>query len=197
MEREVQPLQVRDEPHADVGLDAPRETERGVAAQPGSDGLHRADRQGSRSVRTRPCSSRRLRRSRRRSRPARVGIERARRPTRAGADSQTHQFPVGATVPHEAPALFALLTLVFLARFEGFFPCFHLDRGYQPRCDSAVRFSVRSSPGNAHRSDDRPRRVPDSSGSAVVAGVAHPGGGSQTNAQSTTTRSHVRRESSS
>ena len=44
VEREVQALQVRDEPHADVGLDAPREPERGVAAQPGADGLHRADR---------------------------------------------------------------------------------------------------------------------------------------------------------
>ena len=43
VEREVQALEVRDEPHADVGLDAPRQAERGVAPQPGADRLHRAD----------------------------------------------------------------------------------------------------------------------------------------------------------
>ena len=43
VEREVQTLQVRDETHAQVGLDAVRELERGVAAEAGADGLHRAD----------------------------------------------------------------------------------------------------------------------------------------------------------
>ena len=41
-------LQVRDEPHAQVGLDAAREPERGVAAEAGADGLHHADREDQR-----------------------------------------------------------------------------------------------------------------------------------------------------
>ena len=45
VEREVQPLQVREEPHAQVGLDAVREAERGVAAQAGADRLDDADRE--------------------------------------------------------------------------------------------------------------------------------------------------------
>ena len=47
VEREVQALEMRDEPHADVGLDAPREPERGVTPQPGPDRLNRSDRRRS------------------------------------------------------------------------------------------------------------------------------------------------------
>jgi len=43
VKREVQALEVRDESHADVGLDADREAERGVPANGGARGLDRAD----------------------------------------------------------------------------------------------------------------------------------------------------------
>jgi hypothetical protein len=45
VEREVQPLQVREELLAHVGLDPERHAERAVSAEPGGDGLHDAERE--------------------------------------------------------------------------------------------------------------------------------------------------------
>ena len=50
VEREVQPLQVREEPLAEIGLRAPREPERGVPAKPHTRALHDPDREDQQRV---------------------------------------------------------------------------------------------------------------------------------------------------
>ena len=86
--REVQALQVRDEPHADVGLDAPREPERGVAPQAGADGLHRADRDDRRGQRQRDRRSSAARSRGRSPRPRAAGPT-----TRAAAQTSPAPMP--------------------------------------------------------------------------------------------------------
>ncbi len=141
VEREVEPLQVRDEPHADVGLDPPCETERGVAAQSGPDRLHRADpddrgseRQGDPRAAARDAVVDRLAREQRHRHPRRG-------PHQPGDDPEDHQLRVGANrLLHEAPALLTGLRAFLLgrlllggrARFR-LALVVHLERGYRAR----------------------------------------------------------------
>ena len=137
VETEVQALQVRDEPHADVGLDAPGEPERGVAAESGADGLHRADGDDRGGERPRhrgitfgdPLVDRRARQDR--NRYASDG------PDESGDDAEDHEVRVGGDrLGHQPPALlagpFAFCLRSFFPlglRLFGLADVCHLDRG--------------------------------------------------------------------
>ena len=108
VEREVQALEVRDELLADVGFDAPRETERRVAAQPGADGLDRTNRDDrggedegqAGAALCDPVVDRRAREQR--NRDARDG------PHESGENAENHEMGMCADrLSHQAPALFA------------------------------------------------------------------------------------------
>ena len=108
VEREVQPLQVGEQPLAQVGLGAQRDAERGVAPQPGADRLHHADQHHARSsaATTLPLSPWRIPSSMAAaarsgtvslaSGPDDAGADAAGDPPALRADRAVHEAPTGA-----------------------------------------------------------------------------------------------------
>ena len=114
VEREVQRLQVRDEPHPDVGLDAHREPERGVAPATGAHRLHRARREDQEHPLRGRWPSRPSRRPWSIAAPASAGTDDARDgPHEAGEDAEIHHSAVGPhRIAHEPPSGFDFVVCV-------------------------------------------------------------------------------------
>ena len=177
VEGEVQPLEMRDESQADVGLHPPGQAERGVAPQPGPERLHRADSddrggqpQGDAGAPARDAVVDRLPREQRDRHPRR-------RPYEPGEDAEDHELRVGADrFLHQAPAPLAGLAPFELVGFPArgallfrLSVVVHLERGYQRDPDAPVRFSrpvtrgrelsSGTTPTPFRRARDAPRRT--------------------------------------